>query len=385
MGKSLKACIEAGFHKAFSAIFDSNMTTILSAVILFWLGSGPVRGFAVTLTAGLIVSMYTAIIVSKMILELLPEHTQITKFKMFEWIRNPHLNFIGTWKICVTASLVIIVISWAFMLGRGKENLGVDFTGGAAITFQYNQKIPVDQIRGVLDEAGVREATIQYQKLAATQGATAFQENLAIKVGFSDGKKAEDAILQKYSEEGFKVLKHDNIGPQIGKEFQKRAMWALILSFVIMAVYISWRFELPYAMGGFASLMHDVLISVGIYCALGHQLTMSSLAAVLTIIGYSINDTIVIYDRLRENVKLAKGKSYQEIANESVNQTLSRTILTSFLTLLTVVSLLVFGGGAIYEFVLLLFIGMLSGVYSTVYIATPVVLLWHREKKIVRT
>jgi SecD/SecF fusion protein len=384
LGKSLKACIEAGFHKAFSAIFDSNMTTILSAVILFWLGSGPVRGFAVTLTAGLIVSMYTAIVVSKMILELLPEHTSITKFKMYEWIKNPHLDFIGKWKICVTASIVIIVASWVLMLRQGKEVLGVDFSGGASITFQYNKKIPVDQIRGVLDAASVREATIQYQKLAATQGATAFQENLSIKVGFSDGKKAEDAILQKFSGEGFKVLKHDNVGPQIGKEFQKRAIWALVLSLLIMAIYISWRFELPYAMGGFVSLMHDVLMSVGVYCALGHQLTMSSLAAVLTIIGYSINDTIVIYDRIRENVKLIRGKTYQEIANDSVNQTLSRTILTTFLTLLTVVALLVFGGGSIYEFVLLLFIGMLSGVYSTVYIATPIVLLWHREKKIVK-
>jgi SecD/SecF fusion protein len=385
LGKSLKACIEAGFHKAFSAIFDSNMTTILSAVILFWLGSGPVRGFAVTLTAGLIVSMYTAIIVTKMILELLPEHTKITKLKMLEWIKNPRLDFIGKWKLCVTASLVIIVASWVLMLRQGKEVLGVDFTGGASITFQYNQKIPVDQIRGVLDAAGVREATIQYQKLAATPGATALQENLAIKVGFSDGKKAEDAIIQKYSQDGFKVLKHDNVGPQIGKEFRKRAIWALALSLLIMAIYISWRFELPYAMGGFVSLLHDALMSVGVFCALGHQLTMSSLAAVLTIIGYSINDTIVIYDRIRENVKLVKGKTYQEIANDSINQTLSRTILTTFLTLLTVVSLLVFGGGAIYEFVLLLFIGMISGVYSTVYIATPIVLLWHREKKIVKS
>ncbi len=378
LGKSIKACVEAGFHKAFSAIFDSNMTTILSAMILFWLGSGPVRGFAITLTAGLIVSMYTAIIVTRMVLDLIVSHTRITKLKMLELIKTPHLDFIGPWKIFMTVSFLIIAVSWGFMLKRGKDNLGVDFSGGASVTFQFDQKEPIEQVRSTLTAAGVRESSIQYQKAAGEAGTA--REFLEVKMGVADKETAKKAILG-IPAANFKVLQDDSVGPQIGKEFQKRAIWALALSLLIMAIYIMWRFELPYAIGGFVSLLHDALMAVGVYCAIGHQLNMGSVAAVLTVIGYSINDTIVIYDRIRENVKLIRNKPYREIANDSINQTLSRTIITTGLTLITVIALLVFGGGAIYDFVLLMFIGMLSGVYSTVYIATPIVLMFHPDAR----
>jgi SecD/SecF fusion protein len=376
-GKSVKGSLEAGFHKAFSAIFDSNMTTILSAVILFWLGSGPVRGFAVTLTAGLIVSMYTAILVTRMILELVVQHTHITGFKMLHWIKSPAFDLVSKWKIFVAVSVIVIVASWVLMFKRGQDNLSVDFRGGASVTFQFQKKVPTEDVRAALDEAGIR-SDIQYQKAAGAQGG---QEYLEMKLGYGDGAKAGDLIQKKFAEQGYRVLKTDNVGPQIGKEFQKRAIWALSLSLLIMAIYVSFRFEFPYAIGAFFSLAHDALVSVGLYCALGHQLTMSSLAAVLTIIGYSVNDTIVIFDRIRENVKLVRNKPYREIANDSINQTLGRTVLTTGLTLLTVIALMIFGGGAIYDFVLLLFIGMISGVYSTIYIATPIVLLFHPEAK----
>ncbi len=381
VGKSLKASIEAGFHKAFSAIFDSNMTTICSAVILFWLGSGAIRGFAVTLTAGLIVSMYTAITVSRIILELLPAYTKMNRIRMFHILQNPKFDFIGKMKYFAILSLVVIVGSWAVTIWRGKANLGVDFSGGASITFQFDQKQRTEDIRDTLKAAGVGESVIQYQTTTLVEEAVKETEYLEVKVGYDDGKKAEDAILQKFSGAGFHVVKTDNVGPQIGKEFQKRAIWAVLLSLVMIIIYVSWRFELPFAVGGVVALFHDTLVAVGVYCALGHQLNMSILAAVLTIIGYSINDTIVIFDRIRENVKLMRDKSYREVANISVNQTLSRTLLTSGATMLSVVALMIFGGGSIYEFVLCLFIGMISGVYSTVYIATPVALLWHPEKK----
>ncbi len=380
-GKSLKASIEAGFHKAFSAIFDSNMTTILSAVILFWLGSGAIRGFSVTLTAGLIVSMYTAIVVTRMILELLPAYTHVTRLKMMQLIKSPNYDFIKMFKVCAVISVLVIAASWTMMLMRGKANLGVDFTGGAAITFEFDQKQPVEDIRAALDAAGVRDATIQYQRSAIVEGAAAVTEYLELKVGFEDGKKAQNAILEKFPAQGFRVLKEDSVGPQIGKEFQKRAIWALALSLLVMIIYVSWRFELPYAVGGVVAIFHDALVAIGVYCALGHQLNMSILAAVLTIVGYSINDTIVIFDRMRENLKLMRGRKYSDVANISINQTLSRTLLTSGATMLSVIALMIFGGGAIYEFVLCLFIGMISGVYSTVYVATPIALLWHRDKK----
>ena len=171
------------------------------------------------------------------------------------------------------------------------------------------------------------------------------------------------------------------MGPQVGKELQKKGITAIVFALIGIVIYISIRFEFAFAVGAIAALLHDVLITVGLYCMLGNRLSLPIVAALLTIVGYSVNDTIVVFDRIREDLKLIKNKSYKEIANLSINRTLSRTLLTSFTTLLTVVMLLVFGGGAIFSFALALCIGILVGTYSSIFVATPVMLLWHRDDK----
>ena len=177
-------------------------------------------------------------------------------------------------------------------------------------------------------------------------------------------------------------MKQDSIGPQVGKELQKKGLIAIAVSLLGMIIYISWRFEFAFSVGAVVALLHDVLVTVGVYCLLGRQLNVTVIAAVLTIIGFSVNDTIVIFDRIREDMKLYRNRNFVDIANMAVNQCMGRTLLTSFTALLSVVALLVFGGGSIYDFALALFIGMISGVYSTVYVAAPIVLLWHKEKKV---
>ncbi len=180
----------------------------------------------------------------------------------------------------------------------------------------------------------------------------------------------------------FENTKKDTVGSQIGAELQSKGIKAIIFALIGIIIYISIRFEFAFAMGAITALVHDVLITIGVYCALGFELSMPIIAALLTIVGYSVNDTIVVFDRIREDLKIEKGKSYLEIANLSINQTLSRTVLTSFTTLLTVVMLLVFGGGAVFDFALALCIGILVGTYSSIFVATPVVLLWHKEEKV---
>ena len=383
-GKSVFGAITAGYSKAFSTILDANVTTLLTAVILFWQGSGAIRGFAVTLTAGILVSMLMVLVFTRLFLETLAEKTKIKSLKMLSIIKaNTQIDFVGKRLIAAVLSLSIILVSWVFFIQKGQDNFGVDFTGGSAITFRFDEKQDNEIIRAALTEAGIKDASIQYQReIAATEGME-LPETLEVKVGYEDGTRALDTMLAKFGAKGYKDIANDTVGPQIGEELKKKGVMALAWALVGIIIYISIRFEFAFAVGAIVALLHDVLITVGIYCLFGRQLSLPIVAALLTIVGYSVNDTIVVFDRIREDIKLMKGKaSYREIANLSINQTLSRTVLTSLTTLLTVTMLLLFGGGAINDFALALFIGIIVGTYSSIFVATPVVLLWHKEKKV---
>ncbi|MDD5482492.1 MAG: protein translocase subunit SecD [Kiritimatiellae bacterium] len=379
-GKRLAAAIEGGYHKAFSTILDSNLTTVMAAVILFMFGSGAVRGFGITLTAGIMVSMYTALTVTRMFLNVIARRWALPTLKMLNFIKPTSIDFIGFRKIAILASVVVIALSWAYTVKRGVSDpgnvLGTDFTGGSAIIFRFNQKPEVEKIRNALGAAGISQAHIQYQKELDKN-----DEFLQIRVPFGAGDKAKTALLNSFNASGFKVLSEEAIGPQIGSEMTRRAVYALLWAAVGMIIYISVRFKFAYAVGAVVALLHDVLISIGIYCLMGRQIDMTIVAALLTIIGFSVNDTIVIFDRIREKSKQLANRPFVEICNISINETLSRTVLTSLTTFLAVMMLLIFGGGAINNFAVLFVIGIITGVYSTVFIATPVMMFFRREKK----
>ncbi|HEY8239883.1 MAG TPA: protein translocase subunit SecF, partial [Kiritimatiellia bacterium] len=317
----------------------------------------------------------------RMIFDVLANRTSITQLTMMQVVKVTKIDFLKSRNVCIALSAIVILGSWIAFGMKGAKNFGVDFTGGAAITYTYATQPPVESVRSTLEGAGIQNASIQYHKAAITEQQSGSGEFLEVRVGFEQGKLATDTLVAAFPDAQLSVHKEDSVGPQIGKELQRKAIIATLLSLLGIIIYVSMRFEFPYAVGAVVALLHDVLVAVGVYCLIGGQLSVSMVAAVLTIIGYSVNDTIVIFDRIRENLKLNPGKKFADVANESINQTLSRTILTSFATMLTVVSLLVFGGGAIQDFTLVLFIGMLSGVYSTIYIATPVVLMWYGDKK----
>jgi len=188
-------------------------------------------------------------------------------------------------------------------------------------------------------------------------------------------------VVSAFPESQFVVMQEDAVGTQVGAELKKRAVWSIVLAMLGIIVYLSWRFEFGFAIGAIVAIAHDVLVAVGLYCLCGRQLSLPVVAALLTIVGYSVNDTIVVFDRIREDLKLRRSDSFKSICNLSINQTLSRTLLTSVTTLIAVVMLLVFGGGAINDFALTLFIGVLVGTYSSIFVATPVVLAWYRDRR----
>lgn len=391
-GKRLWSAVVAGYDRAFVTILDANLTTLLTGVILFIFGQGPIRGFAVTLCAGIMMSMFTALVVTKLFFSTVAGKLSMKALKMLSVIGETSVDFVGKRKMAAIGSLAVIAITWGILVVSGVKNpsavFGVDFTGGSAVTFTFDQgkRLDVDSLRDTLAKAGVQESQIQYQKNLQDGS-----EWLEIKTGSDEiqyeGKDVKpveivrSVLPETFPEANLVVAMTDDVGPQIGKELKKSAVWAIICALVGIIIYISVRFEFGFALGAIVALTHDVLVAVGLFTLFGRQLSLPVVAALLTIVGYSVNDTIVVFDRIREDLRLIRDKNFKEICNLSINQTLSRTLLTSITTLITVVMLLLFGGGAIFDFALTLCIGVIVGTYSSIFVATPVVLLWHKDRK----
>ena len=381
-GKNVMASITAGYSKAFSTILDANVTTLLTAAILFWQGSGAIRGFAVTLSAGILVSMLMVLVFTRMFLETTASSMKLQSMKMLSFVKaGTKIDFVGFRKIAAIASVIVIAVTWIMFGISGKDNLGIDFTGGYSYKLRFDEAPTAEVVRTALEDAGFTGVTPRYQK---SFGASAENANLLeVKVNEEDGPAVLKTLKTAFAANGITEAGEEKIGSQIGQQLIRKGITAIIVAMIGIIIYISIRFEFAFAVGAIVALLHDVLITVGIFCLLGFELNLPIIAALLTIVGYSVNDTIVVFDRIREDLKLMKGKaSYKEIANLSINQTLSRTLLTSFTTLLTVLMLVILGGGAIQDFAWALLIGVLVGTYSSIFVATPVVLLWHKEEKV---
>jgi SecD/SecF fusion protein len=373
LGKAMRTAIANGYNKAFTAILDSNLTTLIAAFLLFQFGTGPIRGFAVTLTIGLIASMLTAIVITRTIFELLIHFGLLKSLPMFKLIKDTKLDFIGKRKICYAISIIIIVVGLLAYFKKGKQAYGIDFIGGQLQEYSFKQPPQVAQVRQLLKDIGLNDATIQQ-----------FKDNpriLLIKSSTDNIRLLTDKLKQAFPEQEIQVLRIERVGPAAGKHLQNKAFLALFWSMIGILIYVAFRFKhVNFAVAGVIALVHDVLVTFGFLVLTGRPIDLLSVTAFLTIAGYSINDTIVIYDRVRENSRLVKKMSLAELINLSVNQTLGRTVLTSAVTLLTVIAILIYGGEVLSNFAFALFVGFISGVYSTVYIASPLVLAWPGRK-----
>jgi len=372
-GKGLRAAISNGYNKAFSAIMDSNFTTLIAAFLLFQFGTGPIRGFAVTVTIGLLASMFTAIVVTRTIFELLMYSGLLkNSLSMFRLIRETKFDFISKRKIFYAISIILILIGLTFYFKRGKQAYGIDFAGGQLQEYSFKTPPAIDEVRSVLGERGILDASIQQ-----------FKENpraVLIRTGEDKSQILTDSLREAFPEQEIEILRIERVGPVAGKHLQTKAMHALIWALIGILVYVAFRFKhFNFAVAGVVALLHDVLIALGFLVITGRQIDLLSVTAFLTIAGYSINDTIVIYDRVRENLRLNRKMKLYELINLSVNQTLGRTILTTFVTSLVVVSILLYGGEVLSNFAFTLLVGFISGIYSTIYIASPLVLAWSRR------
>jgi len=282
-------------------------------------------------------------------------------------------DFVGKMKIAFGISLALIALSIASIAWHGGLNYGIDFAGGTIVQIKFQQEPAPDRIRAAFKPVGLEGSIIQQ-----------YGENeVVVRVGESEDVKEtsariEQALSAALGAGTFDIRRVEFVGPKVGKDLTKKALLAIFFSWVGMLVYIAFRFEFRYGVGGILALMHDTIITVGALSLLNKEFDLTIVAALLTIIGYSINDTIVVFDRIRENVRKNVKQDLSTLINTSVNETLSRTILTAVTVLIVLVALFFLGGAVIHDFAFTLIVGILVGTYSSIFIASPVVLAWER-------
>ena len=364
--------VGSGFQRAFSSILDANVTTVIAAAILFWQGSGPVQGFATVLCLGIFSSMFAALIISRTGAEWLAEKGGRGSLHMMRLFENCKINFLGLRGPAFILSGLLLGAGLVTVAIKGEKVLGVDFTGGDLVTFSFQEKVDDGKIRSSL---GSMAEVVQYQR-----SPVGCQEVLSLRTAFGMGEKAGETLAKDFPQAKFQQLQLDKVAGVVGKELKQKALIALILGMIAIFFYTTWRFETSFAIGAIVALLHDVLISLGIFALLGRELSLPMVGAILAVAGYSINDTIVIFDRIREFFRGGIGADRAGVMNLAINQTLSRTLLTSGLTFLAVLVLFVLGGRVINDFALILLIGIVVGTYSSIFIASPIVLLFGRKR-----
>jgi SecD/SecF fusion protein len=373
LGKTLKVAVQTAYEKAFSSIFDANVTTLITAAILFWKASGPIKGFAISLTLGILASLFTALIVGRNAFGWLVDTGRVQKIKMLHLISSKNINFLSKGFLACMLSLALLIAGGTAFYIRGDRNFGVDFRGGDLVTLSTTQDVSIHQVRETLKPLNLEDALIQQSR----QGDKNY---ITVRSPLNTSDKIEKQVIQSLPNAAFKVERSERVGALVGGELAKNSLIALGIGIFGILVFVTFRFELSFAVGAIVALLHDVLMTVGVFSLLGRELTLTMVGAVLTIAGYSINDTIVVYDRIREGLASGRRGSIEQIMNESINQTLSRTLLTSTVTLIPILCLFFFGGAVLRDFSLAIIVGVVVGTYSSIFIASPIVLWWSRAR-----
>ncbi|HEY6227982.1 MAG TPA: protein translocase subunit SecD [Verrucomicrobiae bacterium] len=392
-GKSMRGAIAAGYSKAFSTIFDSHVTTLISSIILWLMGTGPIKGFGVTLTIGVAASLFTALVVTRLLFDWMLKRDMIKTIHMLHLVKGSHIDFMKLAKPAFVLSWAIIFIGLGWGVKRGHSVMGVDFAGGAMVRLSSPQPVDVSKVRSILEGAKLGEVTntrFQGNNVQGVQITVGIPEvkDQPSHVGDNSGQRAQQAgqkveelLMSQMPEAKFGRLGIETVGASVGAEILNSALKASLLAMLGILVYVAMRYEFSFAVGAIVAIIHDILMTMGCFFLSGRELNAPIVAAILTIIGFSINDTIVIFDRIREDLKMGVRGTFREIMNQALNQTLSRTIITSGTVFLATMSLYLFGGGVINDFAFTFLVGILTGTYSSIYIASALVLWWHKGER----
>jgi SecD/SecF fusion protein len=380
-GRSVPAAIATGYRKGLSAIIDANVVTFMVAFILFILATAGVKGFAFTLGIGTLVSFLTAVLLTQAVLGTMGRSRLIThpnalgSGRSHRWWER--FDFMGASKWFFSLSGVILLVGALAVGGKGL-NFGIDFESGTRMTTELVKPADEDSVRSVLTAAGQPDAEIQRLSNKDVKSGNGFQISTETLTG-REANSVERDLQQRF---GTKSFSFDTIGPTFGQTVARSATIAIIASLIVISLYIALRFEWKYAVPVLIALMHDLLITSGVYALTGREVTTSTVAALLTILGYSLYDTIIVFDRVRENVPRMPRAAFSQIVNRSMSEVLTRSLATSFCTLLPILALYFFGGETLKDFAFALVVGVASGTYSSVFIASPVLTHWKEREAV---
>lgn len=368
--KTLQLVLDKGYSRAFMTIFDSNLTTLITALVLFQFGTGPIKGFAVTLSLGILISMFTAVFVCRVIQDIIvmrgAKQLSLGTIRLFydthyDFFRNANAMMGATWGIGLVG-MMLLIFNWGNLQG-------IDFAGGDEVLVKFEKPIPVQDVRDGLSREGMNDVTIQ-QVLGEEN-----QVLIRVRGGVVESPEALAGVVkQAIPDNPFQVISSESVGAKVGSELLFKGINCLIFSSIGLLIYITIRFEFRFAVASVIALFHDLFFTLGLIAISGTEFNLPIVAALLTVLGYSINDTIVVFDRVRENYTSAV-LNFRETVNTSINQTLSRTIITGGSTLMVLIALFLFGGPVIHDFAFVLLVGVVIGTYSSIFVASPVLLL----------
>jgi SecD/SecF fusion protein len=378
-GRSITAGIAAGYKRGFAAIIDANVVTFMTAFILFALATAQVQGFAFTLGIGTLLTLFTAVLATQAALGLMGRSAVVGHPALLGAARRRgrgwHFDFMGASKWFFSLSGTILLVGALAIGGKGL-NFGIDFKSGTRIQTAFVKPVSENQIRAVLAPKGYGDAEIQKLTHDKNIGGDGYQISLK-RLKPVEVVKVEESLRSAY---GLRNPSDTTIGPSFGQTVANSAIVAIIASLLVISIYIALRFEWKYAVPVLIALMHDLLITSGVYALTGREVTTSTVAALLTILGYSLYDTIIVFDRVRENVPRMPRAAFSQIVNRSMSEVLTRSLATSFCTLLPVLALLFFGGETLKDFAFALMVGIASGAYSSIFIASPVLTHWKERE-----
>jgi SecD/SecF fusion protein len=373
VGKSLSNANQMGYSKALMTIIDAHVVQLIICAIMIWLGTGPIRGFGVTLAIGVLSTMFSVLITVHLVMELLIDSGWVRKITFRRLIKPIHVDFVHYGLRSFIGSWLIVLLGVGTVFYQGHRIFGIDFSGGDQVTLSYKEPIDDAKIRQVADRVRIDDINIAHE---SALGGGADQ----LKIETPEGRSGAllDALQAAYPQAGLSKIGENHLGASIGREIMLNALKAVAVSMVVILLYIAFRFEFGFGIGAMVSTAHDILMTIGIFVLTGHKFSAPMVAAILCIAGYSINETVVVFDRIREELKLNPTGSLRDIVNSAINKVFARTIMTSSTTFLAALSLYIFGTGVLRDISFTFLVGIVTSTFSAIFIAAQVFYWWHK-------
>lgn len=381
-GKGIRAAVETGFSRAFTTILDSNLTTLITALVLYRFGTGPIRGFAVTLSIGILASLFCSLVFGRSLFDLLLRSLKRSDIPLgvLKFFHEAKIPFVNMKNRAYLVSLAVILAGLVAFALRGGFVMSIDFTGGLETSVVNMNVQGVSELRRDLVNAGLQNVQVQELEDYAGEG-RAYIVRTTTSEAETVNAALEETGCSPLSGEAEGLAHIKQIGPRVGSDLRRKAFSAVLLSWAAIIIYIWYRFQLKWGFAAVLALVHDTLVTLGFIAVMRIEISLTIIAAVLTIIGYSINDTIVVFDRIRENRRLRKGRTFEETVDISVNETMSRTILTVLTTFMAVICLFIFGEGEIADFAITMCVGLITGTWSSIFIASMFLVDWRSRRR----